>query len=141
MKLALQMHVAEIRHNGVRLPQEFHDPKGYWRWLPCGGFIAANVTKPKATTSEIDLYRWMAFCAPVEVTADPADEKGRRYLQVPRIYQRLGLLPQFGQNVVLFGGGDWCEIWSVDKWVENMRKTAGDLDNLMAAVKDEFAQR
>lgn len=133
------MYVAEITHNGVRLPQEIHSPKGYWRWLPCGGFIAADLPRLKPNTS--GLNRWMSFCAPVDVTADPNDEKGRRYIQVPRIYQRLGLLPGFGQNVVLFGGGDWCEIWSVEKWVENMRKTAASLDDLVAGIKDELAQR
>lgn len=139
MKLKYQMHVREITHQGVKLPQEIHSPKGCWRWLPCGGFIAADVEPPRLLCAPIEVYRWMAFCAPVEVVENKDSE--HRYLQVPRVYQRLGLLPKYGENVVIFGAGDWCELWSVEKWVANARTIAGDLENLMAAVKDELAQR
>jgi hypothetical protein len=132
-ELKYKMHIRDIASQGVRIPDEFNLPKGYFRFMPNGGFILADRT-PRLVRDSTEVYRWLAFCEPVEVV-------DKKYLVIPRLYQRLGLLPAFGQKVVLFGADDWFEIWPVDKWVEQMRTTAGDLHNLLAAVKDELNAR
>lgn len=132
IKLKYQMFIRENTSQGVRLPEELGEPSGHFRLMPNGGFIVAE-PPPRMIRDSIDVYRWMSFCAPVEVL--------NGYLQLPRPYVRLGLLPKFGESVVLFGATDWLEVWPVDKWLAQMRTTAADLHNLMAAVRDELDAR
>jgi hypothetical protein len=130
--LKLKMHIREHSPKGVRLPEDFAAPKGVFRWMANGGFlIQRKVLAPGR--KPLELRRWLAFCEPVEMVDG--------YLQLPRIYTRLGLLPRYGENVVIFGGEKWLEVWPIDKWVEQMRTTAADLNNLIAAVKDELNAR
>jgi hypothetical protein len=133
MKFKYQMHLRDITSQGVRLPGEFNLPKGFFRLMPNGGFIIDS-RPPGLIRDSIEVYRWLAFCAPVEVV-------DKQFLVIPRIYQRLGLLPPFSAKVVLFGADDWLEVWPVEKWVEQMRTTAADLTNLLAAVQDELKTR
>jgi hypothetical protein len=130
--LKLKMHIREHSHKGVRLPEEFDAPKGVFKWMPNGGFVIQRKPLPNGR-KPLELRRWLAFCEPVEVVDG--------HLQLPRVYTRLGLLPRIGENVVIFGGEKWMEIWPIDKWVEQMRLTAADLPNLIAAVKDELEAR
>lgn len=130
--LKYQVHVREVSSQGVRLPEEFGEPKGHWRLMGNGGFIAAD-RPPRRFRDSIDVYRWLAFCQPVEIV--------NKHIIVPRLYQRLELLPRFGEHVVLFGADDWCEMWSKEKWLEHIRGTAADLTNLMADVKDQLDER
>lgn len=126
------MHIREHSHKGVKLPDDFAAPKGIFRWMPNGGFfIQRKVLAPGR--KPLELRRWLSFCEPVEIVDD--------HLQLPRVYQRLGLLPRIGENVVIFGGEKWLEVWPIDKWVAHMRTTAADLHNLIAAVKDELDAR
>lgn len=126
------MYVREVAHNGVKLPDEFTAPKGVFKWMPNGGFVIQRKPMPPGR-KPLELRRFLALCEPVEVV------EGR--LQIPRAYVRLGLLPCIGGVVVLFGGEKWLEVWPSDKWVEQMRITAADLPNLIAAVKDELDAR
>jgi hypothetical protein len=127
-----QVYVREISSQGVRLPEELGEPKGHWRLMENGGFIAADLP-PRRIRDSIDVYRWIAFSKPVEIV--------NGHIVVPRLYQNLGLLPRFGEHVVLFGRENWCEMWSKEAWLAHIRGIAKDLPNLVAAVQDELDAR